>query len=516
VNTLNKSTIIQNILKNKVMQSEDFGCAFAPSNIALCKYWGKRDMELNLPYNSSLSIALSGKGTFTRLTPNEKTSDIIYHNHQLIGADETFAQKITKYLDLFRPFTKTYYTIKTEINLPIAAGLASSACGYAALIQALNNLYHWELSLTELSILARLGSGSACRSLWKGFVLWSAGISTDGMDSYGQPIECNWPELRIGILILDNQKKPISSREAMRRTVETSPDYASWPGNAAIDLIELQQAIAEKNLSLLGATAENNALLMHKLMQQATPSINYSLPKTLQAREQLWQLRTTGIQVYFTQDAGPNLKLLFLGPDTEKIREIFPEIEVIAPFNDPKKEEVILVDANDKAIGIEEKWQAHQYDHLHRAFSVFILRRQNNTLELLLQQRNADKYHTPNLWSNTCCSHPRPDEDIVSAATRRLQEEMGFMTDLSLIDKFNYTAKLTNGLTENEIDYLLVGFNSIANPPINRQEVQNYKWMSLENLLNNLHQNPQNYTPWLLPALERIRSSLLVSSQLKI
>ena len=502
--TINKSTIIQNILQNKSMQNHGFGCAFAPSNIALCKYWGKRDTELNLPHNSSLSIALGGKGAFTRITPNTETKDIIYLNNELIAGDKKFSQKISAYLDLFRELTNTYYTIKTEINLPVAAGLASSACGYAALIQALNNLYYWQLSATELSILARLGSGSASRSLWKGFVKWSVGVRPDGMDSCGTPIECNWPELRIGLLIFDNKEKLISSREAMQRTVDTAVGYAAWPCAAAADLIKLEQAIAQKKISLLGITAENNALLMHDLMQQAKPPINYSLPETIAAREQIWELRAGGTEVYFTQDAGPNLKLLFLSADTEKIRAVFPKIEVIAPFNNPKQEEVILVDDDDRSIGTEEKWRAHKCGHLHRAFSVFILRYKNNTTEILLQQRNADKYHSAGLWSNTCCSHPRPDEDLISAAVRRLLEELGFTADLTIFDKFTYTTKVTNELIENEIDHLLIGFNPIDNPPINKHEVQAYKWMSLQDLRDDLHKNPENYTPWLLLALERI------------
>jgi diphosphomevalonate decarboxylase len=136
---MNKLDIIQLILKNKAMNARESGFAFAPVNIALCKYWGKRDAELNLPYNSSLSIALGSKGAFTRIAINEKNADIVYVNTELLDPNALFAKKLTAYLDLFRPLTKTYYTVDTTVDVPIAAGFASSACGYAALVLALNN-----------------------------------------------------------------------------------------------------------------------------------------------------------------------------------------------------------------------------------------------------------------------------------------------------------------------------------------------------------------------------------------
>jgi len=505
MNNYQKSTVVKNIIKNQGIANNKCGYAFAPSNIALCKYWGKRDSKLNLPFNSSLSIALGSKGAFTRIAPNNETEDKIYLNHKLISSDKNFAKKITSYLDLFRPFTKTYYTIDTTINLPVAAGLASSACGFAALIQALNNLHNWQLNTIQLSILARLGSGSACRSLWKGFVQWSAGVENDGMDSHGMQIECEWSELRIGLLILNDQEKNISSREAMQRTVDTVLNYSSWLNQANEDLLKLQQGIIAKDICLVGSIAESNALAMHRLMQQANPPINYSLLSTIQAHEQIQKLRTLGTKVYFTQDAGPNLKLLFLASATDEIRQTFPTIEIIAPFNNPQQEEVILVDKFDKALGTEEKWLAHVNGHLHRAFSIFILRRKNNLIEMLLQQRNSNKYHGANLWSNTCCSHPRPNEDIMSAAMRRLQEEMGFVTDLTLIENFSYTAKLTNGLIENEFDHLLIGFSSLDKFLTNKEEVQDYKWMDIESLNSDLINNPQNYTPWLPLALKVLK-----------
>ena len=133
-----------------------------------------------------------------------------------------FAQRTSEYIDLFRRQSKLHFQIDIKINIPVAAGLASSACGFASLLCALNDLFAWQLSLKHLSILARLGSGSASRSLWMGFVEWHAGISQDGMDSYSEPLEMDWPTLQVGILSISEEQKPISSREAMLRTVNSS------------------------------------------------------------------------------------------------------------------------------------------------------------------------------------------------------------------------------------------------------------------------------------------------------
>ncbi|KPJ67650.1 MAG: dihydrofolate reductase [Coxiella sp. DG_40] len=498
---MNKTDIVKQILQDKSFTDHRAeGHAFAPINIALCKYWGKRDEELNLPVTSSFSISLGSKGAYIRVTINTKPNDEIYINGDLILNTE-FAKSLQNFLDLFRP-AKTFYKITTTIDVPIAIGLASSACIYAALVQALNHLYKWQLNRTQLSILARLGSGSACRSLWKGFVEWRMGTNLDGIDSHGFPMGHIWPELRIGLHIINLNKKLISSREAMRRTVATAKLYTSWPTKTAKDLVTLKQAIRNRDFKLLAETAETNALTMHAIMRDAIPPIIYTLPETIQARKKIWELRNSGILVYFTQDAGPNLKLLFLKSETKTIREVFPELEIIAPFSNPENAQVILVDENDKAIGIEEKLVAHQHGHLHRAFSVFITRKKENSIEVLLQQRREDKYHSGNQWSNTCCSHPRPDEDIISAAQRRLQEEMNCFADLYLIGKFQYSIKFANGLIENELDHVLVGTTEKETFLVNRREVQNYKWIKLPTLQTDLQDNPNKYTPWLPKALQ--------------
>lgn len=172
------------------------------------------------------------------------------------------------------------------------------------------------------------------------------------------------------------------------------------------------------------------------------------------------------------------------------------------------KEMVVLVDTQDQVIGVAEKMQAHEQGLLHRAFSVFVVREQHGQLEILLQQRQSEKYHCGGLWTNTCCSHPRIDEDIVTAASRRLQEEMGLNVDLTVIDSFIYRAEFSNGLVEYEYDYVLIGYynNAAINP--NPFEVENYSWCTINQLKRNLNDRPELYTPWLKPALQILETSL--------
>ncbi|MEJ6675873.1 MAG: isopentenyl-diphosphate Delta-isomerase [Polaribacter sp.] len=156
------------------------------------------------------------------------------------------------------------------------------------------------------------------------------------------------------------------------------------------------------------------------------------------------------------------------------------------------QEHVILVDINDQKIGLMEKIEAHEKALLHRAFSVFIF---NEKGELMLQQRAASKYHSPLLWTNTCCSHQRDGESNVNAGRRRLQEEMGFVTDVKEVFSFIYKAPFDNGLTEHEFDHVMIGrYNK--EPNINKKEAENYKWMALENVKTDIKENPTIYTEW--------------------
>ena len=157
-----------------------------------------------------------------------------------------------------------------------------------------------------------------------------------------------------------------------------------------------------------------------------------------------------------------------------------------------KKEYVILVDTADSELGTMEKMEAHEKAVLHRAFSVFIF---NDRGELMLQQRAAHKYHSPLLWTNTCCSHQRQGESNIQAGKRRLQEEMGFEVDLEEKFHFVYKAEFDNGLTEHELDHVMVGYYN-EKPSINPEEVASWRWIDMEVLQKDMKDNPQDYTVW--------------------
>lgn len=156
------------------------------------------------------------------------------------------------------------------------------------------------------------------------------------------------------------------------------------------------------------------------------------------------------------------------------------------------EEQVVLVNEKDEPIGLMPKMQAHQEALLHRAFSVFIL---NDKNEVMLQQRAAHKYHSPMLWTNTCCSHQRDGESNIAAGQRRLQEEMGFSVPLKELFSFIYKAPFDNGLTEHEYDHVLVGYSNNA-PEINTDEVASWKWMSIESIKEDMKKQPAVYTEW--------------------
>ena len=156
------------------------------------------------------------------------------------------------------------------------------------------------------------------------------------------------------------------------------------------------------------------------------------------------------------------------------------------------EEQVILVNENDEPIGLMPKLEAHQKAVLHRAFSVFVL---NDKNEIMLQQRASEKYHSPLLWTNTCCSHQRSGETNIQAGTRRLFEEMGFKTTLQELFHFIYKAPFDNGLTEHELDHVMIGKYNQA-PKVNPEEVESWKWMSIDDIKIDMIQNPAIYTVW--------------------
>ena len=325
---MKRQEFINQLLKRAKGKPGVRGEAFAPANIALCKYWGKRNAELNLPVNSSLSISLGKLGTRT-IIKFAKNADRIFLNGKV--APKAFAARLSAYLDLFRKEDQ-FFEVRTENNIPTAAGLASSASGFAALVKALNELMGWKFNARELSMLARVGSGSASRSLYDGFAVWHMGQRADGMDSYAESLDGAWPDLRVGILEVSKVRKKVGSTEGMNRTRETSELYEAWPEQAQCDYDELRTAIAAKDFPMLGKTAENNAMAMHATMMAAWPPLCYWKPQSVSLMQKVWASREEGLELYFTMDAGPNLKLLFLKKNQAAVKRLFPKVQIVKPF----------------------------------------------------------------------------------------------------------------------------------------------------------------------------------------
>lgn len=284
----------------------------AHSNIALIKYWGKRNEHLFLPTKSSLSVTLKGLTTTTTINfSDDKQDHIILNNTPAQGSALIKAQQ---FLNRFRSHYKTTstFTITSTNNFPTAAGLASSASGFAALTLGLLEFCGENYSLEEASRLARQGSGSASRSLHGGFVLWNKGEQKDGKDSFAEQLfpANHWKEFRILVVILQDKEKETSSRDGMVASIETSPSYKKWIQESEKRIPLMQQAIKDKDMSIVGELAEQDCLGMHKTMHDSTPPLNYWTEDTVTLMETVHNLRRTGTPCYFTIDAGPNVKIL--------------------------------------------------------------------------------------------------------------------------------------------------------------------------------------------------------------
>ena len=285
--------------------------ARAGANIALVKYWGKRDSALNLPAAGSISITLSGLETTTRVEPSVSLeADTFVLNG--VPAD---AEPLSRVLDLMRPATAPRCHIDSRNNFPTGAGLASSASGFAALVRAADAAYGCGLDLPALSILARRGSGSAARSLFGGYCEMHAGRLDDGSDCRAEGLfePEHWP-LEVVIAITDKAAKSVSSRDGMNRTMQTSPYYPAWVASVADDLNAARAAITDRDFETLASVAEHSALKMHASAMAARPGLLYWNAATMACLQSVRQLRGEGLGVFFTIDAGPQVKAVCL-PD---------------------------------------------------------------------------------------------------------------------------------------------------------------------------------------------------------
>ncbi|MFD9329951.1 diphosphomevalonate decarboxylase [Streptomyces sp. NPDC060065] len=299
--------------------------AVAHPNIALVKYWGKRDEQLFLPRTDSLSMTLDIFPTTTRvrLAPRADKDTVTFNGRPATGEA---LRRIVAFLELVRERAGRAHraVVDTANTVPTGAGLASSASGFAALAVAAAAAYGLGDDATALSRLARRGSGSASRSLFGGFALWHAGYSTGtaaqaDLSSYAEPVPWAGLDPALVVAVLDAGPKAVSSRAAMRRTVDTSPLYEPWARSSRDDLSDMVAALRRGDLDGVGEVAERNALGMHATMLAARPAVRYMAPASLTVLDSVLQLRRDGIGAWATMDAGPNVKVLCRRADAGKV-----------------------------------------------------------------------------------------------------------------------------------------------------------------------------------------------------
>jgi diphosphomevalonate decarboxylase len=277
--------------------------ARAHANIALVKYWGKEDEKQVIPYNSSLSLTLDKLYTDTTIETSEIDEFIL--NGVKKEGDE--AEKVFGFVERFRQqsLRKNRIRVLSVNNFPTAAGLASSASGFAALATAANRYFNLNLSKRDLSEITRFGSGSATRSLFKGFSIWKKDVVP-----YAYEFDrADW-DIAMIVVIINKEKKLISSKQAMRMTVQTSPFYPAWVKSAQTDIERMMIAIKKHDFREVGEITQSNALRMHASMMTAVPPIIYWQPETLSILQAIENLREKGFECYATMDAGPNVKIL--------------------------------------------------------------------------------------------------------------------------------------------------------------------------------------------------------------
>jgi len=303
--------------------------AIAHSNLALVKYWGKRSKELNLPAVGSISVTL--KDLFTKTTIAFKTElrqDILYLNGSN-AADASPQKRVSRFLDEIRRRAgiNAYAEVNSWNNFPTAAGLASSASGFAALAVAASRAANLGLNPTELSTLSRQASGSAARSIFGGFVEMQAGSRIDGSDAHAAPLtdEKFWP-LRILVAITSGAEKQIGSTAAMKLSASSSPFYQNWLMTSHQDLVEMRSAILQRDLEKVGKIAEHNCLKMHALTMTSRPAVLYWNGTTVNIMLAVRQLRSQGLPVYFTIDAGAHVMAICAPGDSQKIKQILEQI----------------------------------------------------------------------------------------------------------------------------------------------------------------------------------------------
>jgi diphosphomevalonate decarboxylase len=301
--------------------------ALAQPNIALVKYWGKRDATLNLPAAGSLSITLDALHTRTHV----RFDDMLDADDITLNGERDAAQsrKITAFLDLFRGRAGivTRATVESGNDFPTGAGLASSASGFAALAVAADHALGLDLDPRELSLLARRGSGSAARSIFGGFAEMAAGTRDDGEDAFAAPLldASAWP-LKVVVAITSREKKAVDSRAGMETSQRTSPYYRDWVATVPRDLAAARGAVQARDFEKLAEISEASCLAMHAVMLATRPALIYWNGATLDCIQCIRALQLRGIGVFYTVDAGPQVKAVCLPEDAAGVAEALRDV----------------------------------------------------------------------------------------------------------------------------------------------------------------------------------------------
>lgn len=300
--------------------------ARAHPNIALVKYWGKRDERLILPHQSSVSVTLGPLSVTTTVEfSTSGGADTVEINGRVAeGAERA---RVVEALALVRKASRRRLGAARMVSrgdFPAAAGLASSAAAFAALAVAARAAAGLPRDTRAESILARRGSGSASRSVEGGFVRWNRGRRADGQDSFAEQLfdEQHWPELRLLVGMVSREEKEVKSRDGMRLTVKTSPYYPAWAKDAEREAKAIVPLLRRRDLEAVGELAERNAWRMHATAFAARPPISYLKPQTIAVIEACRAARARGVGVWFTLDAGPNPVLLTSARDEAKAAAI--------------------------------------------------------------------------------------------------------------------------------------------------------------------------------------------------
>lgn len=292
--------------------------AVAHPNIALVKYWGKADVAQNLPAVGSLSITLGGLASTTTVRFDKTLTE---DRFRFAGAEApAMARRVAACLDEMRRATGTgsYAAVESDNDFPTAAGLASSASGFAALVTAADAALGSGMERAELAELARRASGSAARSLFGGFVelsLVEEGRRTETRQILAPEV---WP-LAVVVAVTDAGPKSVGSTAGMLLTERTSPYYAAWVESSPADLAEARAAVARRDFEALAEVSESSCLTMHAVMLSARPGLVYWNGATVECLHRVRALRTDGVPVFFTIDAGPQLKAVCLPEAVEEV-----------------------------------------------------------------------------------------------------------------------------------------------------------------------------------------------------